>query len=81
MHITTKALVLRGVDYKESDKVLTLFTQELGKITASARGCSTKAAGPPTRKLTSSERGTFSFAPRSFKTRAIDSLKYTMVSV
>ena len=38
MHITTKALVLRGVDYKESDKILTLLTAEMGKITASARG-------------------------------------------
>jgi len=44
MHITTKALVLRGVDYKESDKILTLFTQELGKITASARGCRKKGS-------------------------------------
>ena len=39
MHTTTMALVLRGVDYKESDKILTLFTRELGKLTVSARGC------------------------------------------
>ena len=39
MHMTTKALVLRSVDYKESDKILTLFTHEQGKLTASARGC------------------------------------------
>ena len=49
MHMTTKALVLRSVDYKESDKILTLLTQEQGKLTASARGCrkkgSTIAAG------------------------------------
>ena len=49
MHITTKALVLRTTDYKESDKILTLFTQDQGKLTASARGCrkkgSTIAAG------------------------------------
>lgn len=49
MHITTNALVLRAVDYKESDKILTLLTQEQGKLTASARGCrkkgSTLAAG------------------------------------
>jgi len=44
MHITTKALVLRGVDYKESDKILTLFTAEMGKITASARGCRKKGS-------------------------------------
>ena len=36
MHITTKALVLREVDYKESDKILTLFTQSQGKLTASS---------------------------------------------
>jgi len=49
MHTTTSALVLRSVDYKESDKILTLLTQEQGKLTVSARGCrkkgSTIAAG------------------------------------
>lgn len=44
MHITTKALVLREVDYKESDKILTLFTQDQGKLTASARGCRKKGS-------------------------------------
>lgn len=44
MHITTKALVLRGVDYRESDTILTLFTQDLGKLTASARGCRKKGS-------------------------------------
>ncbi len=44
MHITTKALVLRTVDYKESDKILTLFTYEQGKLTASARGCRKKGS-------------------------------------
>ena len=44
MHITTKALVLRGVDYKESDKILTLLTADMGKITASARGCRKKGS-------------------------------------
>lgn len=44
MYITTKALVLRGVDYKDSDKILTLFTQEQGKLTASARGCRKKGS-------------------------------------
>lgn len=39
MHTTTKALILRGVDYKETDRILTLLTQEQGKLTASARGC------------------------------------------
>ena len=44
MHITTKALVLRSVDYKESDKILTLLTQDQGKLTASARGCRKKGS-------------------------------------
>jgi len=44
MHITTKALVLRTVDYRETDKILTLFTQDLGKLTASARGCRKKGS-------------------------------------
>ena len=44
MHITTNALVLRTVDYKESDKILTLFTQDQGKLTASARGCRKKGS-------------------------------------
>jgi len=44
MHITTNALVLRAVDYKESDKILTLLTKEQGKVTASARGCRKKGS-------------------------------------
>ena len=39
MHNRTKALVLRTVDYKESDRILTLLTPLDGKVTASARGC------------------------------------------
>ena len=44
MHITTKALVLREVQYKESDKILTLLTQDQGKLTAAARGCRKKGS-------------------------------------
>ena len=44
MHTKTKALVLREVDYRESDKILTLLTQEQGKLTASARGCRKKGS-------------------------------------
>ena len=44
MHITTKALVLRTTDYKESDKILTLFTQDQGKLAAAARGCRKKGS-------------------------------------
>ena len=39
MHLTTKALVLRERNYKESDKILTLLTEQEGKLTVSARGC------------------------------------------
>ena len=42
MHLTTNALVLREVNYKESDKILTLLTEEKGKLTVSARGCRKK---------------------------------------
>lgn len=38
MYCTTKALVLRSVDYKETDRILTLLTPEEGKLTATARG-------------------------------------------
>ena len=38
MHSNTKALVLRTVDYKETDRILTLLTPLDGKVTASARG-------------------------------------------
>lgn len=42
MHTVTHALVLREVDYKESDKILTVLTAENGKMTLSARGCRKK---------------------------------------
>lgn len=45
MHVTTKAIVLREAAYKESDKILTLLTEELGKITVQARGCRKKGNG------------------------------------
>ncbi len=44
MHLTTNALVLRETNYKESDKILTLLTEEEGKLTASARGCRKKGS-------------------------------------
>ena len=44
MHLTTKGLVLREVNYKESDKILTVLTAEEGKLTVSARGCSKKGS-------------------------------------
>ena len=38
MEEKVKGITLRGVNYKESDKILTVFTLEKGKITVSARG-------------------------------------------
>ena len=42
MLMKTKALVLRDVSYKESDRMLTLLTQDRGKMSASARGSRTR---------------------------------------
>ena len=38
MEIKTEAIVLQAIDYKDNDKLLTLFSPELGKITAGIRG-------------------------------------------
>ena len=43
MHLTTKALVLREVNYKEADKILTVLTADEGKLTVSARGVRRKS--------------------------------------
>ena len=42
MHIATQGLVLREVNYKESDKILTVLTAEGGKRTVKAKGCRKK---------------------------------------
>ena len=42
MHLTTTGIVLREVDYKESDKILTVLTRDNGRLTVSARGCRRK---------------------------------------
>ncbi len=38
MDVKTDAIVIRSVDYKDNDKILTLFSPTLGKITAGIRG-------------------------------------------
>jgi len=38
MEIKTDALMLRSIDYKENDQILTLFSLEKGKLTASVKG-------------------------------------------
>ena len=42
MDITTHALVLREVNYKEADKILTVLSPDQGRMTVSARGCRRK---------------------------------------
>lgn len=42
MDIQTTGVVLRGVDYKESDRILTVLTAENGLMTVKARGCRRK---------------------------------------
>ena len=38
MYINTKGLVLKEARYREADRILTLYTEECGKITVSAHG-------------------------------------------
>ena len=38
MEIKTEAIVVKAIDYKDSDKLLTLFSPTLGKITAGIKG-------------------------------------------
>ena len=38
-NFTTNAIVLRHADYRESDRMLTLFSPTLGRIEAVCRGC------------------------------------------
>ena len=38
MDIKTEAIVLQAIDYKDNDKLLTLFSPTLGKLTAGIRG-------------------------------------------
>ncbi|PWM19945.1 MAG: DNA repair protein RecO [Clostridia bacterium] len=57
MFKTTKALVLREVRYKESDRILTVFTDSDGKLTVRARGALRKGSrtAAATQQLTCSE--------------------------
>lgn len=44
MYINTRGLVLREVNYKEADKLLTVLTPEGGKRTVKVRGCRRKGS-------------------------------------
>ena len=61
MYLTTNALVLREVKYKEADRMLTLFTSTDGKLTAKARGALRKSSrtAAATQQLTYSEMTLF----------------------
>jgi DNA repair protein RecO (recombination protein O) len=37
--LCTRAIVLRHVNYRETSRILTLFSSDLGRITVSAKGC------------------------------------------
>ena len=38
-YLTVTGIVTRYVNYKDNDRILTLFTREMGRIDARARGC------------------------------------------
>ena len=61
MFKTTKGLVLREVRYKEADRILTVLTQDEGKITAKARGALRKSSrtAAATQQLTWAEMTLF----------------------
>lgn len=44
MYATTRGLVLRETRYKEADRILTVLTQDRGKLTVKARGASRKGS-------------------------------------
>ena len=44
MYLTTRGLVLRETKYKEADKILTVLTEDAGKLTVSARGALRKGS-------------------------------------
>lgn len=61
MYFKTKALILREVRYKEADKMLTLFSDSRGKLSAKARGALRKGSRicAATQQLTYSELTVF----------------------
>ena len=38
-NLSVKGVVLRYTNFKEADRMLTLFSPELGKVSVLARGC------------------------------------------
>ena len=64
MHLVARGVVLREVNYKESDKILTVLTDEGGKRTVKARGCRRKAVSYTHLDLTSLRSAAPAPAPR-----------------
>ena len=44
MYVSTRALVIRSIPYKDADRILTLLSDKLGRITVKARGVSRKSS-------------------------------------
>ncbi len=44
MEVKTEGIVLRAIDYQENDKILTLFSPSLGRITVGAKGVKKRTA-------------------------------------
>ena len=63
MLLTTQGIILREVNYKESDKILTVLTRTGGKVTVKARGCRRKGSrlAASTQLLVYSEMTLFSY--------------------
>ena len=66
MHSIVRGLVIRAVDYKESDRILTVLTDRLGKVTVSARGARRKGSrlAPAVQLFAYSEMTLFAYGGR-----------------
>ncbi len=66
MHKATRGIILREVNYKEADKILTVFTEDEGKLTVSARGARRKGSryAAASQLLVYSEMTLFSYKGR-----------------
>ena len=65
-HLVTRGLVLREVNYKESDKILTVLAEGQGKRTVKAQGCRRKNSplAAPAQLLVYSEMTWFDYQDR-----------------
>jgi len=65
-HLVTRGLVLREVNYKESDKILTILAEGQGKRTVKAQGCRRKNSplAAPAQLLVYSEMTWFDYQDR-----------------